>query len=71
MDVQELSREHINEHFFRSRREKLDRADVMHGFSTLHAQATNDVVVIKSANGLEVIDNRGRGFSTPAAVYGA
>ena len=42
--------------------ENLDRADVMHGFSTLHAQATNDVVVIKSANGLEVIDNRGRQF---------
>jgi L-2,4-diaminobutyrate transaminase len=42
--------------------EKLDRADLIHGFSTLHAQATNDVVVIKSASGLEVIDHRGRRF---------
>jgi L-2,4-diaminobutyrate transaminase len=42
--------------------EKLDRADLMHGFSTLHAQATSDVVIVSSANGLEVTDNRGRRF---------
>ncbi len=42
--------------------EELDRADLIHGFSTLHAQATGDVVVIESASGLEVIDHRGRRF---------
>jgi L-2,4-diaminobutyrate transaminase len=42
--------------------ERLDRADVMHGFSTLHAQATNEVVVINSANGMRVTDHRGREF---------
>jgi L-2,4-diaminobutyrate transaminase len=42
--------------------EQLDRADIVHGFSTLHAQATNDVVVIESADGLRVTDNRGREF---------
>src|ERR1700682_4062360 len=42
--------------------EQLDRADIVHGFSTLHAQATNEVVVIDSANGMRVTDNRGREF---------
>jgi L-2,4-diaminobutyrate transaminase len=42
--------------------ERLDRADVIHGFSTLHTQATNDVVVIESATGMRVTDQRGREF---------
>ena len=42
--------------------EQLDRADVLHGFSTLHAQATNEVIVIESANGMRVTDQRGREF---------
>ena len=42
--------------------EALDRADVLHGFSTLHAQATNEVVVVTSAKGLRVMDQRGREF---------
>jgi L-2,4-diaminobutyrate transaminase len=42
--------------------ETLDRADVMHGFSTLHAQATSEVVVIESAHGMRVTDHRGREF---------
>jgi L-2,4-diaminobutyrate transaminase len=42
--------------------ERLDRTDVVHGFSTLHAQATNEVVVIKSATGMRVTDHRGREF---------
>jgi L-2,4-diaminobutyrate transaminase len=42
--------------------EQLDRADVLHGFSTLHAQASNEVVVIESANGMRVTDSRGREF---------
>jgi len=42
--------------------EQLDRADIVHGFSTLYAQATNDVVVISSANGMRVTDHRGREF---------
>ena len=42
--------------------EQLDRHDIVHGFSTLHAQATNDVVVIESATGLRVTDRRGREF---------
>ena len=32
--------------------EQLDRADVMHGFSTLHSQATNEVIVVESAKGM-------------------
>jgi L-2,4-diaminobutyrate transaminase len=46
----------------RSDVEQLDRDDIVHGFSTLHAQATNDVVVIQSATGMRVTDNRGREF---------
>lgn len=42
--------------------EHLDRIDVMHGFSTLHAQATNEVIVIDSATGMRVTDQRGREF---------
>jgi L-2,4-diaminobutyrate transaminase len=42
--------------------EQLDRDDIVHGFSTLHAQSTNDVVVIQSANGMRVTDNRDREF---------
>lgn len=42
--------------------EQLDRADLVHGFSNLHAQATNDVVVISRADGLRVTDHRGREF---------
>ena len=42
--------------------EQLDRADVLHGFSTLHAQASNEVVVIESAKGMRVTDSRGREF---------
>jgi len=42
--------------------EQLDRAEIVHGFSTLHAQASNDVVVIDKASGLRVTDRRGREF---------
>lgn len=42
--------------------ENIDRADVLHGFATLHAQAGNDVVVASHASGLRVIDQRGREF---------
>jgi L-2,4-diaminobutyrate transaminase len=42
--------------------EQLDRADVLHGFSTLHAQASNEVIVIESAKGMRVTDQRGREF---------
>jgi len=42
--------------------EQLDRAEVMHGFSTLHAQATNEVVIVSSASGMRVTDHRGREF---------
>jgi L-2,4-diaminobutyrate transaminase len=42
--------------------EALDRADVLHGFSTPHSQATNEVVVIAEASGLRVTDRRGREF---------
>ena len=42
--------------------EALDRADVLHGFSTLNAQSTNEVVVIASAKGMRVTDERGREF---------
>ena len=42
--------------------ERLDRAEVMHGFSTLHSQATNEVIVIDTANGMRVTDQRGREF---------
>ena len=42
--------------------EALDRADVLHGFSTLHAQATNEVVVVEEAKGLCIRDQRGREF---------
>jgi len=42
--------------------EQLDRADILHGFATLHAQASSDVVVINSADGMRVTDSRGREF---------
>ena len=42
--------------------ERLDRADLVHGFSTLHAQATNEVIVVDSATGMRVTDQRGREF---------
>ncbi len=51
--------------------ERLDRADLIHGFSTLHAQASNDVVVVGSASGLEVIDHRGRRFLDAGGGCGA
>jgi L-2,4-diaminobutyrate transaminase len=35
---------------------------LIHGFSTLHSQATNETVVINSATGLWVTDSRGRQF---------
>ena len=40
----------------------LDRTDILHGFATLHAQATNEVVVIEKASGVRVTDKRGRDF---------
>jgi L-2,4-diaminobutyrate transaminase len=42
--------------------EALDRADVLHGFSTLNAQATNEVVVVVEASGMRITDQRGREF---------
>jgi L-2,4-diaminobutyrate transaminase len=42
--------------------EQLDRADIAHGFSTLHKQATDEMVVINTANGMRVTDHRGREF---------
>lgn len=42
--------------------EQFDRKDVMHGFATLNAQATNEVVVMTEAKGMRVIDHRGREF---------
>ena len=42
--------------------QQLDRADVLHGFSTLSAQATNEVVVITHASGMRVTDNLDREF---------
>ena len=42
--------------------ERLDRADVIHGFATLHAQASNEVVLMAEAKGMRVIDQRGREF---------
>jgi L-2,4-diaminobutyrate transaminase len=42
--------------------EQFDRKDVMHGFATLNAQATNEVVVMSEAKGMRVIDQRGREF---------
>ena len=36
--------------------ERLDRADLIHGFSTLSAQASGDVIVIENATGLRVTD---------------
>ena len=45
-----------------SQLEALDRAEVLHGFATLHAQATNEVVVASHASGMWVTDQRGREF---------
>jgi L-2,4-diaminobutyrate transaminase len=42
--------------------EQFDRKDVIHGFATLNAQATNEVVVMTEATGMRVIDHRGREF---------
>ncbi len=42
--------------------EQLDRDDVLHGFSTLCAQTTNDVVIVTHAQGMRVTDQRGREF---------
>lgn len=42
--------------------ERLDRADVLHGFSNLHAQASNDVFVASKASGMRVVDQKGREF---------
>lgn len=42
--------------------EALDRADVLHGFANLHAQATSEVVVVSHASGMKVTDQRGREF---------
>ena len=42
--------------------EKLDRAAILHGFSTLDAQSTNEVVIVREAKGMRVIDERGREF---------
>jgi L-2,4-diaminobutyrate transaminase len=42
--------------------EQFDRKDVIHGFATLNAQATNEVVVMTEARGMRVIDHRGREF---------
>jgi len=42
--------------------ERLDRADVIHGFATLHAQASNEVVLMAEAKGMRVVDQRGREF---------
>lgn len=42
--------------------EQLDRAGIVHGFATLHAQAAGDVVVIDHAEGMRVTDRRGREF---------
>ena len=40
----------------------LDRADVLHGFATLHAQASNDVVVVTDAQGMRIRDSLGREY---------
>ena len=45
--------------------EALDRADVLHGFANLHAQATSEVVVVSHASGMKVTDQRGREFLPP------
>lgn len=42
--------------------ERLDKSDVLHGFSTLHAQQTNEVVVVAEADGIRVTDRTGREF---------
>ena len=42
--------------------EALDRADVMHGFSTLNSQATNEVIVVVEASGMRITDQHGREF---------
>ena len=42
--------------------EQFDRKDVMHGFATLNAQATNEVGVMTEAKGMRVTDHRGREF---------
>ena len=42
--------------------ERLDRADVLHGFAAPYTQATNETVVIREAQGLRVVDERGREF---------
>ena len=42
--------------------EQFDREDVIHGFATLNAQATNEVVVMTEASGMRVIDQHGREF---------
>jgi L-2,4-diaminobutyrate transaminase len=42
--------------------EQFDRQDVIHGFATLNAQATNEVVVMTEGKGMRVIDHRGREF---------
>lgn len=42
--------------------EQLDRADIIHGFSALPAQATSDVIVLTDAKGMRVTDRLGREF---------
>ena len=42
--------------------ERLDRADVLHGFAAPYAQATNEAVIIREAQGMRVVDERGREF---------
>lgn len=42
--------------------EALDRADVLHGFSTPNNQATNEVIVVVEASGMRITDQRGREF---------
>ncbi len=42
--------------------ETIDKADVLHGFSTLHAQQASEVVVVTKADGIRVTDRQGREF---------
>ena len=51
--------------------EQFDRKDVIHGFATLNAQATNEVVVMTEARGMRVIDHRGRKFLDAGGDCGA
>ncbi len=42
--------------------EQLDRAEIIHGFSALHAQAASDVIVVTQARGMRVTDQLDREF---------